>query len=193
MFNLDNKSKLILCFSLLFAFGSVAYLFGYYHGATNSIPKKASQLAENDISPQKDTRLGISADLFIPNFNAFSDRLHISSYQNVQNDFIEFGNNSQSIIIIGKGNPKNLDSIGVIFPKYDTRARIDGLTAIYATISAVSPSTTDAGRGYIGEQLGLDDDIDNKSGMKISEYNGKRYAVTYEQGKVTFMSMTQPE
>lgn len=192
MFHFDQKSKYVLaaCFTMLLC--SVVYLFGYYHGATKDVVKSAASQQDNTPIP-KDTRLGISAETFIPNFNAYSEGLHISSYSHVHDDFIEFANNSDSVLIIGKGDTSNLDSIGVIFPKYDRIAYIQGMVAIYATISSVSPSTTQEYRQYIVEQLGLMDDVNNASGMKLSEYNGKRYAVTYDKGRVSFMSMVPKE
>lgn len=188
----DNKSKLVLaaCFTAMLCF--VVYLFGYYQGATKDIVKPAASQQEDTTQQPPDTRLGISADLFIPNFNAFSNYPHIKSYQHVQGDFIEFGNNSHAVIIIGQGNTDNLDNIGVIFPKYDSKAYDDGMISIAATISAVSPSTTDAGRYYIIDQLGLHDNINEASGMKLSEYNGKRYVVNYKGNKVMFSAITIP-
>lgn len=186
MFDFSQKSKLFIYVSLTALLCFAFYLFGYYVGAT----KDVTQISQQDSTPiPKDTRLGISADTFIPNFNAYSEGLHISSYSHVHDDFIEFANNSDSVLIIGKGDTSNLDSIGVIFPKYDRIAYIQGMVAIYATISSVSPSTTQEYRQYIVEQLGLMDDVNNASGMKLSEYNGKRYAVTYDKGRVSFMSM----
>jgi hypothetical protein len=187
MFFLDRKSKIVLaaCFTALLC--SIVYLIGYSQ-ATRDFAK-----AQDNASMPKDTRLGISAETFIPNFNAYSEGLHISSYSHVHDDFIEFANNSDSVLIIGKGDTSNLDSIGVIFPKYDRIAYIQGMVAIYATISSVSPSTSQEYRQYIVEQLGLMDDVNNASGMKLSDYNGKRYAVTYDKGRVSFMSMVPKE
>lgn len=192
MFYLERKDKITIGFCLIALLCLICYGIGYYHGTKDSVPQLTKTQQEDTAPPPPDTRLGISADLFTPNFNAFSDYPHIKEYQHAQGDFIEFGNNSHAVIIIGQGDINNLDSIGVIFPKHDSKAYNDGVMSIAATISAVSPSTTDAGRYYIIDQLGLHDNINEASGMKLSEYNGKRYFVSYEGNKVMFSAMTIP-
>ena len=189
MFHLSTKDKCIIALVILFGCCYFSYLLGQTSKTTTNKPP-AQQ--ETQASP-KDTRLGISAALFVPNFNAFfPDKLRIVTFQSAQDDFIEFPNTTRSVIIIGKGDPQNLDSVGAIFFKYDDQAYSDGIMSIAAIISAVSPSTTDAGRYYIIDQLGLHDNINESSGMKISDYNGKRYVVSYEGNKVMFSAMTIP-
>ena len=195
MFSLDKKSKLVLAACFIVLLCSVVYTYGYYHGATKDVVKQSTSVQDDTPIP-KDTRLGISAELFIPNFNAFADKIKILTFQNTKDSFIKFPNTTRSVTIIGKGNPQNLDSIEVIFPKYDNQAYDDGLIAISATISAVSPSITSDGTVLalvlIIQKLGILDDVNNASGMKIYDYNGKRYFVNYDGNKVIFSAMTIP-
>lgn len=192
MFHLSTKDKTIIAIAILVSCCIFFYMLGHVMGVSSEKQSAKNIQQETQATPQ-DTRLGISAALFIPNFNAFfPDKLRIVTFQSAQEDFIEFPNTTRSVIIIGKGDPQNLDSVGAIFFKYDDQAYSDGIMSIAAIISAVSPSTTDAGRYYIIDQLGLHDNINEASGMKISDYNGKRYVVSYEGNKVMFSAMTIP-
>lgn len=196
MFSLDKKSKLVLAACFIVLLCSVVYTYGYYHGATKDIVKEPPTV-QDDAPMPKDTSLGISAELFVPNFNAFADKIKILTFQSTQNDFIKFPNTTRAVTVIGKGNPQNLDCIEVIFPKYDNQAYDDGLIAISATISAVSPSITADGTVLalvlIIQKLGILDDVNNASGMKIYDYNGKRYCVNYDGNKIVFYAMSAPK
>lgn len=199
MFYLDKKSKLVLAACFIVLLCSVIYTYGYYHGATKDVVKE-SPTVQDDTPMPKDNRLGISAELFIPNFNSFSpDRVRILTFQNSQSNAVKFINNARSVDIIGIGNPQNLDRIEVIFPKNDKKAYDYATSAIAATILAVSPSSVTGGRYYViidlMEQLGLnnENDVNNASGIKRFDYNGKRYVAVYDGNKVIFSAMAIPQ
>lgn len=188
MFYLSTKDKCIIALVILFGLCYFSYLLGQASKTTSSKPP--AQQVTQEIP--KDTRLGISAEVFIPNFNAYSSKHQILVYQHVYDDYIEFGNNIYAVIIVGKGNTDNLDSIGVIFPKRDEQALSNGKASICATIYAVSPTTTEDGRRLILEYLGLRENINYASGIKVFDYNGKRYSVNYDGDYVSFIAMAIP-
>lgn len=170
----------------------MSYSLGYIAGRSEGGQQKQEATVTQEATAPSPSYL-ISADLFIPNFNACASLLQVSSYQWVQGDYIEFVNGSQAVAIVGKGDPAKLDSIMIMFPKYHHQAYIEGYDAISATISAVSPSTDNKYRGYIMEQLGLAGDINGTVDNKLSEYNGIRYAAFYDTTKVTFLAMPIPK
>ena len=189
MFHLSTKDKWIIALVILFGFCYFSYLLGQTSKTTTNKPP-AQQ--ETQASP-KDTRLGISAETFIPNFNAYSSKHQILAYQHVYNDYIEFGNNLPTVIIVGKGRTDNLDYISVTFPKYDSKSLHDGKVSICATIYAVSPTTKERGRKLILEYLGLLEDVNSASGIKVFDYNGKRYSINYDGDDVSFIAMAIPQ
>jgi len=200
MFYFDRKAKIVLGFSFIVLLCSIIYLIGYYQGATKDIVKPAESQQEDTIPAPPDNRLCISAETFIPNFNSFYiEKIRILTFQNNQANAVKFINNARSVDIIGKGDPQNLDSIEIIFPKYDKKAYDEGTSAIAATILAVSPSSVTGGRYYIimdlMGQLGLNDenDVNNASGIKKFDYNGKRYTVVYDGNRVIFSARTIPQ
>lgn len=170
----------------------MSYSLGYIAGRSEGSQQKQATTVTQEESAPAPSYL-ISADLFIPNFNACSSFLQISSYQSVQGDFIEFVNNSSTVTVIGKGDPAKLASVMISFPKYHQRAYTEGYDAINAAISAISPSTDNTYRGYIMEQLGLTGDVNGTIDNKLSEYKGIRYAVVYDTTKVMFMAMPIPK
>lgn len=184
--NLSLGAAVVICLCAM-SFG-----FGYIVGSVGGSQQKQQTPATQEESAPAPSYL-ISADLFIPNFNACSSFLQISSYQSVQGDFIEFVNNSSTVTVIGKGDPAKLASVMISFPKYHQRAYTEGYDAINAAISAISPSTDNTYRGYIMEQLGLTGDINGTIDNKLSEYKGIRYAVVYDTTKVMFMAMPIPK
>jgi hypothetical protein len=188
---MSSYQKLILKIAALVACCMISYYAGWGAGYDDALKPQREAAKQQEASTPAPSYL-ISAELFVPNFNACSSLVKIANYQTVQGDFIEFVNNSQSVIIIGKGAPAKLDSVGVIFPKRSQQAYTEAYDAIKASISAVSPSTSDVDRGYIMEQLGLTRNTDNSTDMKISEHKGIRYAVTYDAAKVSFMAMPIP-
>lgn len=183
--------KLIVKIAVFVACCMISYYAGWGAGYDDALKPQREAAKQQEASTPAPSYL-ISADLFIPNFNACSSFLQISSYQSVQDDFIEFVNNSSTVTVIGKGDPAKLASVMISFPKYHQRAYTEGYDAINAAISAISPSTDNTYRGYIMEQLGLTGDINGTVDNKLSEYNGIRYAVVYDTTKVMFMAMPIP-
>lgn len=192
MFYLERKDKITIGFCLIALLCLLCYGIGYFHGTKDSVPQLTKTHQEDTAPPPPDTRLGISAATFMPNFNGYSSKHQILAYQHVYNDHIEFGNNIRGVIIVGKGNPDNLDYISVTFPKYDSEVLGNGKASICATIYAVSPTTTSDGRKLILLYLGLLDNVDSASGMKVFDYKGKRYSVNYDGDDVSFIAMTSP-
>jgi hypothetical protein len=167
----------------------ISYHVGYISGLSEG--RKPAVTATQEESTPRPSHL-ISADLFIPNFNANANSFRLADYRPVQDDFIEFGNTSQNLIIIGKGDTAKLNNIGIIFQKNSMQAYDEAMEGIRAAILALSPSTTSQECRYIMEQLGLFEDINKAEGMKISEHHGIRYAITYETYRINFMAMPDP-
>ena len=167
----------------------ISYHVGYISGLSDG--RKPAVATTQEESTPRPSYL-ISADLFIPNFNANTSAFRLVDYRRVQDDFIEFGSTSQNLIIIGKGDTAKLDNIGIIFPKNNMQAYDEAVEGIRAAILALSPSTSSQDCRYIMEQLGLFENINKAEGMKISEHHGIRYAVTYETYRVNFMAMPAP-
>lgn len=169
----------------------MSYSLGYIAGRSEGGQQKQEATVTQE-APAPSPSYLISADLFIPNFNVNLNSFYVVDYRPVQDDFIEFGNTSQNLIIIGKGDTAKLDNIGIIFPKNSRQAYDEAVEGIQAAILALSPSTTGQECRYIMEQLGLFENINKAEGMKISEHHGIRYAVTYETYRVNFMALPAP-
>ena len=183
--------KLILKIAVFVACCMISYFAGWGAGYDDALKPQREAAKQQEASTPAPSYL-ISAELFIPNFNANANSFRLADYRPVQDDFIEFGNTSQNLIIIGKGDTAKLDNIGIIFPKNSRQAYDEAVEGIQAAILALSPSTTGQECRYIMEQLGLFENINKAEGMKISEHHGIRYAVTYETYRVNFMAIPAP-